>query len=252
LVGWIILGVLVALIAAILLIPVGVDAGYEGGELRVSAKVAGFLLQLIPKKEPRRPKKEKKPKKPKKKKEKKPEDEEEQEEETGEKKGLPLGLTKEDLLELVKTVFRGLGRFRRKLSVDRFLLHFTAAWQDPYNTAMLFGYVNEALSILAPLSRQAFRVRRSDVRTEVDFVGEEMKIDFGLALTIRIGQILGVVNAIVFGALGILLRRRRANKKAARLAEKEAKTAGELPADAIETEKETTAIQDEERMEANG
>ena len=248
-VGWIILGVFVALIAAILLIPVGVDAAYEGGEARVSAKVAGLLLQLLPKKEPKKPKKEKKPKK---KKEKKPKQDEEQEPETGEKKGLPLGLTKEDLLELVKTVLRGLGRFRRKLSVDRFLLHLTVAGRDPYNTAMAYAYVNEALSVLAPLSRQAFRVKRSDVRTELDFVGEELQLDAGLAMTIRIGQILCVVNSIAFGAIGIVLRRRRAVKKAARLAKKEKKAAGELPAAAIDTQTDTNAIQVEERMEANG
>lgn len=247
-VGWIILGVIVALIVAILLIPVGVDLAYEGGEFRLSAKVAGILLQLVPKKPGGEPK-PKKEKKPKKKKEKTPEDAEPQEEETGKKKGLPLGLTKEDLLELVKTVFRGLGRFRRKLSIDRFLLHFTAAGADPYNTAMLFGYVNEALSVLAPLGHESFHVKHADVKTQVDFVGEEMKIDFGLALTIRIGQILGVVNSIAFGALGIILRRRNANKKAARLAAKEEKTAAER-ADIIDIKTEN--IQEEERMESNG
>lgn len=248
-VGWIILGVIVALIAAILLIPVGVDVAYEGGDFRLSAKAAGILLQLLPKKPGAEPK-PKKEKKPKKKRERKPKDDEPQEEEAGKKKGLPLGLTKEDLLELVKTVFRGMGRFRRKLSIDRFLLHFTAAGKDPYHTAMLFGYVNEALSGLSPLGHESFHVKHADVRTEVDFVGEEIRLDFGLALTIRIGQILGVVNSIVFGALGILLRRRRANKKAAKLAAKEEKAAANAQAEIIEIQTEN--IQEEERMESNG
>ena len=65
-IGWIILGVIVALITLIMLIPIGADVNYEGGKLTLSAKVCGVLLQLIPKKpvDESKPKKEKKPKKP--------------------------------------------------------------------------------------------------------------------------------------------------------------------------------------------
>ena len=63
LVGLIILGVIIAIIVAIMLVPVGADVAYEGGELRLSAKVCGVLLQLIPKPpaDETKPKKEKKP-----------------------------------------------------------------------------------------------------------------------------------------------------------------------------------------------
>ena len=44
LVGLIILGVIVAIIVAIMLVPVGADVAYEGGKLRLSAKVCGVLL----------------------------------------------------------------------------------------------------------------------------------------------------------------------------------------------------------------
>ena len=39
----IIIGILVAIIALIMIIPIGADIGYEDGELRVSAKAAGKL-----------------------------------------------------------------------------------------------------------------------------------------------------------------------------------------------------------------
>ena len=42
-VGLIILGVIIAIIVAIMLVPVGADVAYEGGELRLSAKVCGVL-----------------------------------------------------------------------------------------------------------------------------------------------------------------------------------------------------------------
>ena len=250
-VGLIILGVIVAIIVAIMLVPVGADVAYEGGELRLSAKVCGMLLQLIPKPpaDETKPKKEKKPKKTKKKK-KQPEEQPQTGEEKPKKK-LNLDFSMDEIMGLVKSVLRGLGRFGRKLSVDRFLLHYTAAGKDPYTTAMTFGYVNGALTTLAPICRRTFDTKDVDVWTDVDFTTEKMKVDFGVALTIRIGQILGVLFTILFGALGILIKHKfrkfkekRANKKAG-IPEN-----GEAAAD--NREEISKNIQPEERTDSNG
>ena len=250
-VGLIILGVIIAIIVAIMLVPVGADVAYEGGELRLSAKVCGMLLQLIPKPpaDETKPKKEKKPKKPKKKNKKA-----EEQAQTGEekpKKKLDLDFSVDEVMGLVKSVLRGLGRFGRKLSVDRFLLHYTAAGKDPYNTAMTFGYVNGALTTLAPICRRSFDAKDVDVWTDVDFTTEKTKVDFGVALTIRIGQIFGVVFTILFGALGIIIKHKfrkfkekRANKKAG-IPDNEG-TAAE------NKEEITKTIQAEERTDSNG
>ena len=250
-VGLIILGVIIAIIVAIMLVPVGADVAYEGGELRLSAKVCGVLLQLIPKPpaDETKPKKEKKPKKPKKQK-KQPEEQAQTGEEKPKKK-LNLDFSMDEIMGLVKSVLRGLGRFGRKLSVDRFLLHYTAAGKDPCNTAMTFGYVNGALTTLAPICRRSFDAKDVDVWTDVDFTTEKTKVDFGVALTIRIGQIFGVVFTILFGALGILIkhkfrkfREKRANKKAG-IPDNEG-TAAE------NKEEITKTIQAEERTDSNG
>ncbi len=250
-VGLIILGVIIAIIVAIMLVPVGADVAYEGGELRLSAKVCGMLLQLIPKPpaDETKPKKEKKPKKPKKQK-KQPEEQAQTGEEKPKKK-LNLDFSMDEVMGLVKSVLRGLGRFGRKLSVDRFLLHYTAAGKDPYNTAMTFGYVNGALTTLAPICRRSFDAKDVDVWTDVDFTTEKTKVDFGVALTIRIGQIFGVVFTILFGALGIIIKHKfrkfkekRANKKAG-IPDNEG-TAAE------NKEEITKTIQAEERTDSNG
>ena len=253
-VGLIILGVIIAIIVAIMLVPVGADVAYEGGELRLSAKVCGVLLQLIPKPpaDETKPKKEKKPKKPKKpKKQKKQPEEQAQTGEEKPKKKLNLDFSMDEVMGLVKSVLRGLGRFGRKLSVDRFLLHYTAAGKDPYNTAMTFGYVNGALTTLAPICRRSFDAKDVDVWTDVDFTTEKTKVDFGVALTIRIGQIFGVVFTILFGALGIIIKHKfrkfkekRANKKAG-IPDNEG-TAAE------NKEEITKTIQAEERTDSNG
>ena len=250
-VGLIILGVIIAIIVAIMLVPVGADVAYEGGELRLSAKVCGVLLQLIPKPpaDETKPKKEKKPKKPKKQK-KQPEEQTQTGEEKPKKK-LNLDFSMDEVMGLVKSVLRGLGRFGRKLSVDRFLLHYTAAGKDPCNTAMTFGYVNGALTTLAPICRRTFDTKDVDVWTDVDFTTEKTKVDFGVALTIRIGQIFGVVFTILFGALGIIIKHKfrkfkekRANKKAG-IPDNEG-TAAE------NKEEITKTIQAVERTDSNG
>ena len=250
-VGLIILGVIIAIIVAIMLVPVGADVAYEGGELRLSATVCGVLLQLIPQPpaDETKPKKEKKPKKPKKQK-KQPEEQAQTGEEKPKKK-LNLDFSMDEIMGLVKSVLRGLGRFGRKLSVDRFLLHYTAAGKDPYNTAMTFGYVNGALTTLAPICRRSFDAKDVDVWTDVDFTTEKTKVDFGVALTIRIGQIFGVVFTILFGALGIIIKHKfrkfkekRANKKAG-IPDNEG-TAAE------NKEEITKTIQAEERTDSNG
>ena len=249
-VGLIILGILIGLIVLILLIPVGADLGYEDGKLHVSAKVMGILLQLYPKPppDPNKPPREKKPKKEKKKKE-QPEGEEQP------KKKRKLPFNKDELLELLKVVLRGFGKFGRKFQVDRFVLRYTAAGYDPYNVAMTYGWVNAALSSLAPLCRERFAVKDCEVRTDVDFTADWMHLDFGLAMTIRIGQILGTALGIGFGALKILLKSKLRRKREAKLNPPEsAEEMREVPADEKNhtetTIEEATAV--EERKKSNG
>lgn len=248
-VALIILGILVGIIVLILLIPVGVDAGYEQGQLQVSAKVMGILLQLYPKPppDPNRPKKGKKPKKEKKKKE-----------ETGEeqpKKRRKLSFNRDELLELLRAALGGFGKFGRKFQVDRFVLRYVAAGQDPYNTAMAYGYGNAALSSLAPLCRKRFDVRDCDVYTAVDFTADTMYLDFGLAVSIRLGQVLGVVLGIGFKSLGVRLRNKRRLKQEAKLLppEEPAEPAQQRSEAPPEPETNTTqTIQAEERKDSHG
>lgn len=237
----VIIGVILLIITLIMLVPVGADIGYEGGELKVSAKVCGMLLQLVPKppsdgKKPGKEKKakEKKPKRPKKEKPK--------------KEKPKLDFTKDELLGLVRAVLRGFGRFGRKLSVDRFLFRYVAAGDDPYNTALTYNYVNAALSSLTPVCARRFTVKDCQVTTDIDFMADKTSLDLGLALTIRIGQIFGVVFTIIFGALGILLKNKKRLKRERKLAPKEAPPPQTETGETINKEN----IQAEERMDSNG
>ena len=210
-VGWIILAVIVGIVTLIMLIPVGADIRYEDGVVRVSAKAAWIKLQLIPKQ--KKSQKEEKPKKERKKKEKPPQD---QKEEPSPKKKREFPFNAEEILELLKTVLRKFGRFGKKFKVERFVLHWIAAGWEPYSIARVFSIVNAGLSQLSPICVERFHCKDSSVWTDIDFVRDDMFLEFGLTMTIRIGQIIGTGLGIAFGALKILLRSKRRRKAEAK------------------------------------
>ena len=206
---WIILAVLVFIIVLIMLIPVGVDIRYEDDIIRFSLKAAWLKIQLIPKKKKKsgeeKPKKEKKPKK---------EEEPGKEEPAGEKKELSFPFNFQEVVELLKAVIQNLGGFSRKMSVERFVLHWICpgAW-DPYLMARFFGVVNAELSALAPLCSERFHCHDSSVWTDIDFVREDMKFEFCLVMTIRIGQIVVMGLKTWHDLLRIYLRSKKRRKQ---------------------------------------
>lgn len=214
-----ILGLVLLLLLFLLLIPIGADVEYIGGKFKLSAKACGILIQLLPRKE----KKEKKPreKKERKKKEKKPKKEKEEKEKKPKEKE-PLDLSKEEIFELIKKVLGSLKKFG-KLTVDRFLLHYTAAGKDPADTATTFAYVNASLCALEPICSQQFRVKEYDVWTDCDFTTDKMKIDAAVCITLRLWQFVRVGVTAAFGALGILIRNKRRKRKEKRIAKRAAK-----------------------------
>lgn len=250
-VGRIILGILVALIVAILVVPIGADINYEGGELRVSAKVWKFLIQLIPKgpPDPNKPPKEKKPKKPKRIKKKKPKEKPEGTEKKPKKK-LKLSFSFDEIMALLKKLFKGLGTILT-IHVDRFMLHYVAAGSDPYNTAVTYNYVNAALSALAPVCSRKYKCKDTDVWTDIDFTQDKMQLDAGIAITIRLIQIFHGVNIILFGALGILIKN-KVRLFFEKLRTKKDKSVDDDDAIQIEKpkkHKKTENIQEDERIE---
>ena len=203
-----IIGAIILVIVLINLIPVGVDVKYENDEAAVSAKVCGRLILVYPKP----PGKEKKEKKPKKKKaEKKAEPESEKKAKP--KPSIPKDFSREEITSLVKVVLKAAGRFRRKLCVDRFKFWFVSSDPDPYQTIMIYNYVNDAICSLGAAAEASLRIKKSDIRTAADFSVGEPFIEAGIALSIRIGQIIGIGLSAGIAVLRILSRHKKQLKK---------------------------------------
>ena len=240
-----VLGLIILVLLLISLVRVGIDAEYIGGSFKASAKVCGKLIELYPggtliEKLKNRQKKEKPKEAP------PAEPKPAEQEQPKKKRKLNFSFSRDEILALVKKVLHGVGRILT-IRVDRFLLHFTAAGDDPYNTALIYGYVNGALSSLAPLCKKKFRVRNADVATDVDFTADKMTIDFAVALTMCIGQIFEGVFIIAFGALGILIKNKRRISKENKAAKAAHKSGAE-----DKTENTEENIQAEERTDKNG
>ena len=215
-----VLGLVLVLLLFLLLIPIGADAEYVGGQFKLSAKACGILIQLFPRKE----KKDRKPKekKERKKREKKPKKEKEGKEKKPKEKK-PLDLSKEEIFELIKKLLGSLSKFG-KLTVDRFLLHYTAAGKDPADTATTFAYDNASLCALEPICSRQFRVKDYDVWTDCDFTADKMKLDLAVCITLRLWQFGRIGVSAAWGVLGILIRNKRRLRKEKRLAKRAAKT----------------------------
>ena len=117
---------------------------------------------------------------------------------------------------LLRTVLKRFGRFGKKFKVERFVLHWIAAGWEPYTIARVFSIVNAGLSQLSPICTERFHCKDSSVWTDIDFVRDDMFLEFGLTMTIRIGQIIGTGLGIAFAALRIYLRSKRRTKAEAK------------------------------------
>lgn len=204
-VGWIILGALVLIVALICLTPVGVDVSYVDSEFRLSAKAAWVYLQLFPKPEIK-PKKEKPPK---------PEKEAEAKEQKPPKEGLPLptDFTMDEILELARVVTKTIGRFRKKLCINHFRLWFVSSDPDPYVTVLTYNLANQLLCAIGAMVDGLLRVKHCDIRTATDFNVGKPFFECALGISIRIGQAIAVVTVAAFAALKILLKHKKKQKQ---------------------------------------
>ena len=227
-VGWIILGVIAALIVVILCLRVSVTASF-GDELHVTAQIGPVKLQVVPPPE-------KKPKKEKPKKEKAAESDSKQ---PKEKKKLDLHLTAADIRAALSAVWRAiqgaLRRAGRRIRIDPMRVSIVLGDENPANTAEWYGWVNAAVWTVMPWLEKTVHMPDPQVHMEMDFNAVETKVSGTVGISYRIGDLL----AIGFAAAGPLLRfllpflkrqkamKKEAAKKAAEqtAAEKKAETA---------------------------
>ena len=198
--------IVLLVLTVLMIVPVGIDGGYNGKNLILGIKIGFFNIRVFPKKEkPIKLEKLKKPKKPKKPKE----PHEEKEKEPKQKKPLD----KEQIRSLIKFALKALGRFRKKLRINYLRIHYTFATSDPFATAMGFGASNAVMNTIVPLLDDAFVIDNRDIGTSFDFLSDKPVFDFWLTTTIQIWEILYIAIAFGFDLLMMKIKQKRQERK---------------------------------------
>lgn len=190
--------IVLLVLTVLMIVPVGIDGGYNGKSLILGIKFGVFNIRILPKKisplklEKQKISKKKKTKEPKKEKEPKQKE----------------PLDKERLQSLIKFALKALGRFRKKLRVNFLRVRVTYATSDPFVTALAFGASNAVMDTLVPLIDDAFIIDKRDIGVSYDFLSDKPVFDFWLTTTIQIWEILYIALAFGFDLLKMKLIKR--------------------------------------------
>ena len=173
-----VLGIVIALLLLLLLLPIGIDAAYFGKVLKLYLKVGLIRLRLFPK--PRWLKRRKAA----------PAQKAESGAAPPDEGGGRRLLSRGDIPVLAKILLKAASRLRRALSIDLLILHILCGGDDPYDTVLRFGYLNAVLSALSPLFHTVFKVRREDTRIGVDLKTGESILEIRAVMTLQVWEII--------------------------------------------------------------
>lgn len=186
-----VLGVIAAVVILLLCLPVGVDAGYCDKQLTLRLRLGAVTIGLYPTKPKKRRKKKQEP---------------QPEAVSGEtppapQKTLP-DVTKEEVLAAGRLLLRSVQKL--KFRIRRLKLHFVSAFEDPYTTAMVYGYANAGVSAL-----QLQRIKGADIRLGADFSATQCQLDGEISVTIRIWYLMKFAGLLLAGGGKLFLQRRK-------------------------------------------
>lgn len=110
------------------------------------------------------------------------------------KKGLPDWPV---LQSILKNGYSILCRMAAHLRLDVLKIHFTSAFSDPAQTAMVYAAAGSAMDALLRIGQN--RIRHPDLRAMADFDLDTPAIDARICLTLRVFRLIGAASAFGFG-----------------------------------------------------
>lgn len=197
-----ILGILLALVALVCLLRVGVTV-YLDEQVTLDVRAGPVRFHI----DPDHPKKPKKEKKPAKEKRTKPEKE---------KKPFPrptVADIQDAVSALAPALGRALSRTRRSIRVHPMTLSITVGGvEDPADAAVLYGYLNAGVWSFMPWIEKLLVIPEPSIHVGLDFAEEKTTVRGRVGVSIRVGQILAIGMGIAIPALQWFLRFRKAHK----------------------------------------
>ncbi len=188
--------IILIILAAIMLIPVGVYASYTGGSFTASAHVWFYKLGLYP---PKEKKAKSEPAEP---------TEADAGKEQPPKKSLLSDFTLDDWLRLARTALRALRRFKKAVFFDIIRLYAVISAPDPYDAVTRYNTVNGFVGSMIPFFESEFRVKERDICIDLDMQSGESRAEAELSLSVRVGAVLAVGLAAGLSFLKLLIKNR--------------------------------------------
>lgn len=115
------------------------------------------------------------------------------------------------LRDLAELALRLLKRFFKRLRIELLRVHFLSAFDDPYDTAMAYGYAGEAMEAMTTLADG--RIRHLDLRTELDFDSVQSALTAQIRLTVRLGALFTIAISAFFSFLSLKRRWKKQPEK---------------------------------------
>lgn len=187
----IIIAAVIALIVLLLCLHAGVRAEItdEGGALYV--KYGPLRVRIIPSK---KGKKEKTGKRG-----------------AGEKKKLVSGGPGR-VLDIVHIAADTLGRFKKKLVIDRLEVRVVYGGEDAAETAVAYGAASAVLGALVPLIDNAFTLKTRDFQLVPEFDKKMLEVRLRADFSIALGSLIWIALRFLFGMSGIKPKNDRPNE----------------------------------------
>ncbi len=202
-VGLIICLSILVLLICLLISRIGVSVKFFDSDLKVVARFGLFRIKVYPQKK-KKPA-QAKVSKPKRDKVKKPK-------EKPEKPGRTIGF--DEIMAFAKVGFRAADRFLRGLRFDRLFVTVVVATSDPVSTAKLYGYSAAGVSIVFPMMKNYFKIRKKHISLDMDFSASKIKASLDIEISIVIWRIFAIAFSSGFRALMIYLHAPKKNLNA--------------------------------------
>lgn len=93
-------------------------------------------------------------------------------------------------------------RFFEKMRVDRLKVHILSAFPEPYDTAMAYNLAGLSMQMVMQLAGDG--IKELDLRNDLDFYGEKPVLEAALHASLRLGRLLAIALAAVYGHRKIL------------------------------------------------
>ena len=185
-----ILGILALLVAAVLLLRVGVRVSF-GRELRVVVQVGPVRVVLLPKEKEKKKAKKETPKKKETSSKKKPK----------EKGKFTFDDVKSAFPVFFEALKKALGKIRRRMRVDPMEISVCFAGEDPAKVAQMYGWANTVMWTAMPQLEQLIHIPHPHIHLEVDYNRFTTQAEGNVGISFRVGDLLSIGLTLLVPAL---------------------------------------------------